>query len=113
MAKFFVGQRVRLKYRSESASSQTPIGAQGVVISMGPFAPGETGLSGKVIMKYADVAVQWDGFNYAYAIFGQLEPILDQNQPCDADFKQSLDDLLSRISTPAYGRVNVLKYIFK
>lgn len=92
MAKFFVGQRVRLVKSFR----------------------GNEGLTGKIrttdLVGLAsnwsnfDCLVNWDdgtrdgplskGFSGSATRFWQLEPILDQHQPCESEFKESLDKLL-------------------
>ena len=86
MAKFFVGQRVRVKFSERF--------------------PEFVGCETRITKAAREVYSSLGGYYYvAYGVdlhpgFGPredaLEPILDQHQPCDAEFKQSLDDLLKR-----------------
>ena len=94
MARFYVGQRVRLAR---------------------PYNPRNAGLTGRIAEMYPEevpafdgivnCAVDWDDGrrDTRYDEDGgygthtdQLEPILDTHQPCEQDFKLDLDRLLER-----------------
>ncbi len=104
MAKFFVGQRVRVACSISASDGEecriTALNVDGE----------ESGV--EYIGHEVDIMDERYGELCVFEPH-ELVPILDQNQPCDAEFKQSLDDLLNRISSPANGRVDVKKYIFK
>lgn len=83
MAAFRVGQRVRV---------------------VRPTNPRNYGVEGRITEMFSERAL-WNGWanckldvcrEYESAHTDQLEPILDQHDPCEADFKASLDELLER-----------------
>ena len=90
MAKFFVGCRVKLV----RPVHQENLGLTGRVIDLFPNRhtyPRNDGL------EY-NCDVSWDrqpSVGHACDT-AQLEPILDRHEPCEAEFKESLDELLSR-----------------
>lgn len=90
MAKFFVGQRVRVVSRDEGSKVRClPNGAQGVIVERG---------------SAVDWRVRFPGHRNAriggdlFPMFShELEPILDQkHEACDEEFKRDMDELLDR-----------------
>jgi hypothetical protein len=101
MAKFFVGQRVRLARPVHPEN----LGLTGRIREFIEPLPSING--GKV-----DCCVDWDngdrdGFTrgknglIVRTDSGRLEPILDRHEPCESEFKESLDKLLSEVSREA------------
>lgn len=89
MAVFFVGQRVRVVLsRSIHHGKETRITGVGV--------PGNDYISGPFIGYQVDLPAQ--GWPRAVFEAHELEPILDANEPCESDFRESLDKLLSEVS---------------
>lgn len=78
---------------------------------VGECDPGNTGVITEIDILDSDVPVevQWDyagpcdvgGFNgageRAWTDFHLIEPILDQHQPCESEFKESLDRMLEKV----------------
>lgn len=86
MAKFFVGQRVRVVAKQYIGNGPHPSGLEGIVIACGRC----VGLSG----KFYEYEVETLDGRRLVGDSHELEPILYSHQPCDADFKESLDKLL-------------------
>lgn len=99
MSKFFVGQRVRLAWKSSFATSLAPIGVTGVIKAIGPRMPGHY-FEGCIFTDETDCLVVWDySAETCGCIFPQLEPILPEgHRPCDESFKRELDKLLEAIA---------------
>lgn len=100
MAKFFVGQRVKLV----SATTLSNVGSQGVITHLGSWRPGDRLPIGEVIDDgyWPDVIVQWDGYvSYGGVRIDQgpsntsrLEPILPEGaQPSEFSFTELMDNL--------------------
>jgi hypothetical protein len=98
MAKFFVGQRVRIKWSTMWPSLS---GQEGRIVGRSSQVIGVCGRRTEWLVAPDCWGSSWapepvgDAERFAPSS-EQLEPILDQHQPCDAEFKQSLDDLLKR-----------------
>lgn len=90
MSKFFVGQRVRVKYMRNPFWSYLS-GREATVTGIGPYPELEEYVLG------GDYRIRIDGDTHngdAQVISSQLEPIIDLHQPCESEFKESLDKLL-------------------
>jgi len=95
MASFREGQRVR-NARPFYPENK---GITGTVLHVGPFNEGEH-LHLRTFPIDCDCVVQWDnGGGEHCQFFWQLEPIVDQHQPCEAEFKDDLDRLLEQQAT--------------
>ena len=87
MAKFFVGQRVKFVGRA--------------LPFLNPVTRRLVGTEGRIVGPATNASCDWhvrldhDVWDID-APSDYLEPIIDKPQPCDAEFKQSLDDLLKR-----------------
>lgn len=99
MARFFVGQRVRLVRPDRQAN----MGLTGVITHHGPWTFFEKLPDGSSLgSDRADCFLRLDqrndhGLRDVPADYDQLEPILDQkHEACDEDFKRDLDRLLTR-----------------
>lgn len=101
MAKFHIGQRVRVSWvRTEEYKWVE--GREGRITEIWEgFCGTRTGY-GLDILPIGPSKV--DGLLGAFAD-DQLEPILDDHTPCDADFKESLDTLLEDLTRPCKGEV--------
>lgn len=82
MTQYLIGQRVRLVYSKIQGDSD--VGVQGVVCEVGLIC-----LNGM-----AGIRARLENGRDAIAPFSYWGPILDRHQPCDAEFKESLDKLL-------------------
>lgn len=88
MAKFFVGQRVKLVY----SRGWIPAGCQGRVISITSMVDTKGGIN--------DCLVSWDGHQGVNgAMFEQLEPILPEgHRTGETGLCEPLDRLLGRVT---------------
>lgn len=88
MAKFFVGQRVRLKF--SRISGRVPAGAEGVIYAIRESI-GDAGLVNECDVIFSD----WPSPTGTYGVlFGQLEPILPEGaQPSEFSFTELMDNL--------------------
>lgn len=101
MSRFKIGARVRLVHVNDpldpEADDWGTIGEEGVVVGEGRyFSDPEAGY---------DCIASFPSYPQYCAWDWQLEPILDRQQPCDADFKESLDTLLEGLTRPCKGEV--------
>lgn len=85
MAFFRVGMRVRIVDASQK--NKNMIGRQATVQSVGIITICGEGLG---VLPDGE-SIVWTGAYHAF------EPIIDKPEPCEADFKESLDHLLSRL----------------
>lgn len=89
MAKFFVGQMVRIVYLG---TSKRLIGREARITKWR-----DDGHN-----RYGDYCgwqldVKNDFGRWVVAMEDWIEPILDRHEPCESEFKQSLDKLLSEV----------------
>lgn len=93
MAKFFVGQRVRVRYTRNQGSPEWHAGAEGRIVEIGPWARGDyhSGFN-RPFLNTSDCLVDVSG-EIAAPLFDQLEPILPDGHRA-GDY--SLSDLLDR-----------------
>lgn len=96
MAKFFVGQRVRLA-RPEQPRYQN---STGTIFFIGHIKEGQF-FNGDFCAE-SDCAVNWDDCDWSPEFLHKLEPILGRHEPCESEFKESLDKLLSEVSREAF-----------
>jgi hypothetical protein len=90
MAKFFVGQRVRLV----RPVHQENLGLTGRIIDLFPnrhTRPRSDGLEYNCDVSWGRQPSAGHACDTA-----QLEPILDRHEPCESEFKESLDALLTK-----------------
>lgn len=92
MAKFFLGQRVRV-VGAYSQAGQNVIGVEGIVNEIGCESWDPRSYIGVTLPVEEPFNNRKDCWAFSP---DQLEPILDQHQPCDAEFKADLDRLLER-----------------
>lgn len=91
MSRFFVGQRVK-KVRSEH-SPPLGIGREGRITSIGSFRKGDLSWDGKFFAADSDCTISSDGKDCSSRLY-LWEPITDEHQPCESEFKELLDKLL-------------------
>ena len=99
MAKFFVGQRVRL-VRSDFSKN---VGAEGVISHMGPWKSGDILPIGFILLgSGTDVIVKWKQVmkykermtDHGPCTLHRLEPILPEGaQPSEFSFTELMDNL--------------------
>lgn len=91
MTVFWVGQRVRF-VKSRCQAGQRLIGAVCRVIEVGRTL---ARFNGEVIT--CDMIIQHEGNRKLGAVHAwQVEPIVDDHQPCESEFKDSLDRMLEK-----------------
>lgn len=95
MARFFVGQRVRLV---KPAYLQN-YGITGVIELFENWPAGTLCTDGKPLVGDADCEVRWDDNSISAQHTSELEPILPQHQPCESDFKETMDKLVEELET--------------
>jgi hypothetical protein len=101
MSRFFVGQKVRVSW-ARTEEYKWVVGREARITEIWEdFYVGRTGY-GLDILPISLSKV--NGLLSAFAD-DQLEPILDNHQPCDAEFKESLDKLLEGLTRPCKGEV--------
>lgn len=96
MAKFFVGQRVRLVVPQEPSPGSAPIqvGDQGVVRSLSFYPKGSRTRGGSVTVSDSDIQVEFLGGGFRSTHTSRLEPILPEGSaPSEFTFQQLMDSL--------------------
>ena len=93
MAKFFVGQRVRVV---KVMNFHCLLGCEARIVSWS-----EDGWDGSRWYSGWELSINTpDGISFI-AEDDDIEPILDRHEPCESKFKESLDKLLSEVSREA------------
>lgn len=91
MAKFFVGQRVRL-VRSSKARL-VPIGSEGVITSLKHYPKGSLCHDFSVLLEDGDCTVKYYAYGDRTSSTSRLEPILPEGaQPLGYSFEQMMSE---------------------
>jgi hypothetical protein len=96
MASFYVGQRVRI-VKADCDGMESLLGREARVtqIDNDEWDDGEPYYGLDIFpIRMDPESGDWYGVNA-----DEIEPILDRHQPCDSDFKESLDTLLETLET--------------
>lgn len=102
MATFFVGQRVRLVWKSVHSNTARKVGAEGRVAVVGPWRKGEINFRNKVMTTNSDYLVDWSDGDDSFVLSSQIEPILpDGHRAGDYSLSELLDRCRAGEGVPA------------
>jgi hypothetical protein len=89
MSRLFIGCRVRLVQIRSAFHSGWRVGEEGRIV-------------GGIDESYPHIQHEWnielDNGALGFVTSSQIEPILPRQEPCESEFKESLDKLLSEVS---------------
>lgn len=92
MAKFFVGQPVKLMWKRADSTTDRKVGAEGRIAVVGPWREGEINFRNRVMTSNSDYLVDWNDGDDSFVLSSQLEPILpDGHRAGDYSLSELLD----------------------